>query len=99
MTRFPGQRLLATLGFRGLSEHALELLVVGGVYFVLAKAYPATVPVWPAAGFAVGTFVLRGLRIWPAILVARPALAHPTTAHRQQNAAVFDAGLKLWQAP
>ena len=78
MTRFPGQRLLATLSFRGLSEHALELLIVGGVYFVLATAYPATIPVWPAAGFAVGAFVLRGLWVWPAILVASFLAGMPT---------------------
>src|SRR3984893_1952372 len=74
----PGQRLLATLSFRGLSEHALELLIVGGVYFVLATAYPATIPVWPAAGFAVGAFVLRGLWGWPAILVASFLAGMPT---------------------
>jgi PAS domain S-box-containing protein len=70
MTRFPGQRFLPTLSLQGLAEHALELLVVGGVYFILATTYPPAFPVWPAAGFAVGAFVLRGCRIWPAILVA-----------------------------
>jgi PAS domain S-box-containing protein len=70
MTRFPGQKFLTVLNLQGLAEYALELLVVGGVYFVLAKTFSAAIPVWPAAGFAVGACLLQGLRIWPAFLVA-----------------------------
>ena len=79
MTRFPGLRLesLAALDARGLATYALELVVVGAAYFVLAKVflaldpiYPGGVPIWPATGFALAAVLLRGYRVWPAIFAA-----------------------------
>jgi integral membrane sensor domain MASE1 len=76
VTRFPGLRLesLAALDARGLATYALELIVVGAAYFVLAKVflaldpiYPGGVPIWPATGFALAAVLLRGYRVWPAI--------------------------------
>jgi PAS domain S-box-containing protein len=63
------------LSARGLGLYALELVIVGAVYFALAKLdamlaanHPgvASVP----AGVALAAVLLRGLRIWPAIFVA-----------------------------
>jgi PAS domain S-box-containing protein len=68
MTRFLGQRFLAVPDFRSLVKFVLELAAVGTVYFILAQSYSNAIPVWPATGFALAAVVLRGLRIWPAIL-------------------------------
>jgi PAS domain S-box-containing protein len=59
-----------------LLKYVATLLVVGAVYFVLAKAglqlatiHPSATPIWPAAGFALGCALVAGLRVWPAILL------------------------------
>ncbi len=62
---------------RGAARFAVELLVVGLAYFILAKvgqgltAIGATAtPVWPATGLGLAAVLLCGLRVWPAIFVA-----------------------------
>ena len=53
----------------------VELVAIAGVYFGLAKCAqllpavnPTATPLWPPTGFALVLVVLRGQRIWPAIL-------------------------------
>ena len=77
MTRFPGQEFLTVLGSRGLAKYSLELAIVGAAYFVLARlglalaaVYSGTLPIWLPAGLALAAVVLRGVRVWPAILLA-----------------------------
>src|SRR4249920_2234849 len=55
--------------------YMLELAVVAAVYFGLAESSlllpsinPAATPLWPPTGFALALILLRGHRIWPAIL-------------------------------
>jgi PAS domain S-box-containing protein len=63
------------LGPRGLATYALELIVVGALYFGLARLGAALAPLHPSlispvAGLALAAVLLRGLRVWPAIFVA-----------------------------
>jgi PAS domain S-box-containing protein len=53
----------------------VELSIVAAIYFGLAESAlllpavnPAATPLWPPTGFAFALFLLRGYRIWPAIL-------------------------------
>lgn len=57
--------------------YVMRLLVVGGIYWLVATAalelaalYPATTAIWPPAGFALAAVLLGGYRVVPAILVA-----------------------------
>jgi PAS domain S-box-containing protein len=57
--------------------YALELCVIGAIYFGFAKIgltfasiNPSVSPIWLATGLALAAILLRGARIWPAILVA-----------------------------
>jgi PAS domain S-box-containing protein len=58
------------------AAYALELCVVGALYFLMAKAglalasiNPSATPIWPATGLALAAVLIRGYRIWPAILL------------------------------
>ena len=58
------------------AAYALELFVVGALYFLMAKAglalasiNPSATPIWPATGLALAAVLIRGYRIWPAILL------------------------------
>jgi PAS domain S-box-containing protein len=71
---------------RDTAAYALDLCVIGIVYFLLAKGglilasiNPSATPIWPATGFALAAVLIRGYRVWPAILVAAFA-ANVTTA-------------------
>jgi PAS domain S-box-containing protein len=57
--------------------YAIELCALGLIYFALAKIgltlasiNPSTSPVWPPTGLAIAVLLLRGYRVWPAILIA-----------------------------
>ena len=83
MTRFPGPRLESLADLRGVATYAIELVVIGVGYFVLAKAclaldalHSGGTPIWPADGFALAAVLLRGYRVWPAIFVAARSLLH-----------------------
>ena len=67
---------VVTSNSRALAEYCAELLVIGAVYFGLAKAsfllasiHPSATPIWPPAGLALAAILLRGPRAWPAIFV------------------------------
>src|SRR5216110_1783367 len=56
--------------------YAIELAVIAASYIGLAGSAlllpainPAATPLWPPTGFALALVLLRGYRIWPAILV------------------------------
>jgi PAS domain S-box-containing protein len=58
------------------ATYLLELLIVAASYIGLCEAAlllpsinPAATPLWPPTGFALALVLLRGYRIWPAILV------------------------------
>jgi len=80
VTRIPETRFgsFKALDARGLGQYALELVVVGLSYLVLAKVgwmmalavEPGAPPIRPAAGLALAAVLLRGVRIWPAIFVS-----------------------------
>jgi PAS domain S-box-containing protein len=58
------------------ATYLIELLIVAASYIGLAESAlalptinPAATPLWPPTGFALALVLLRGYRIWPAILV------------------------------
>jgi len=68
-TPFPTSRLLTWGHARSAAEYALELLVIGGICFGLAKldlalaaTHPGSIPIAAAPGFALAAVLLRGLR-------------------------------------
>ncbi|WP_347341109.1 hypothetical protein [Bradyrhizobium hipponense] len=61
---------------RSAAAYSVELLIVAATYIGLAESAqflpavnPAATPLWPPTGFALALILLRGYRIWPAILV------------------------------
>jgi len=66
---------------RAIGWLVAELILVGGAYFLVAKAgqwlttYAAGVPIWPAAGVGLAAVLLCGVRVLPAIFVAAFAAA------------------------
>src|SRR5436190_17944670 len=86
---------------RGTGTYALELVVIGAVYFILAKVgltlasiHPSATPIWPATGLALAAVLLRGYRVAPAILIAAFA-ANVTTAGTLATSAVIGVGNML----
>ena len=60
----------------GAAIYVLELVTVAAIYFGFAESglllpsiNPAATPLWPPTGFALALVLVRGYRIWPAILV------------------------------
>jgi integral membrane sensor domain MASE1 len=85
VTRLAGKRFFSALGLRGLAIYALDLVVVGVTYFGLANfsltvasIHSNALPIWAPAGLALGAVLLRGIRVWPAILAAAYAAGVPT---------------------
>jgi PAS domain S-box-containing protein len=61
---------------RSAATYLVELSIVAASYVGLAESAlllpainPAATPLWPPTGFALALVLLRGYRIWPAILV------------------------------
>jgi PAS domain S-box-containing protein len=66
----------ARSGVLNAATYLLELVIIGSIYsglaasdLLLASINPAATPLWPPTGFALALTLLRGYRIWPAILV------------------------------
>ena len=69
----------SSIGLRGVlkaAAYALELIAIAAAYFGLAVSgllipwiNPTATPLWPPTGLALALVLLRGYRIWPAILV------------------------------
>ncbi|MGY4573430.1 MASE1 domain-containing protein [Bradyrhizobium sp. USDA 3256] len=86
--------------YRDIS-YAGSLVVVGAIYFVLAKGglalasiHPNATPIWPPTGVALAAVLLRGYRTWPAIFVAA-MIANATTAGSLATAIAIAAGNSL----
>jgi PAS domain S-box-containing protein len=67
-------------------RYGAELCLIGAIYVVLAKLglalasiHPSTSPIWAPTGLALGAVLVRGYRIWPAILIGA-FVANATTA-------------------
>src|SRR6185312_8894745 len=82
--RFDKAGIFAFGSARSAATYLVELLIVGTLYFGLAEfarvlpaINPAATPLWPPTGFALSLVLVRGYRIWPAILVGSvaPSLA------------------------
>jgi PAS domain S-box-containing protein len=74
--RFGKLRISAFGSARSTATYLLELLIVAASYSGLAGSAlllpainPAATPLWPPTGVALALLLLRGYRIWPAILV------------------------------
>jgi PAS domain S-box-containing protein len=70
-------RFCALSAVRGAVIYAVELTIIGASYFSLADSAllrhamnPAATPLWPPTGVALAFVLLRGYRVWPAILVS-----------------------------
>src|SRR3954454_17374611 len=72
-----GKATISALGSaRGAATYVVELSIIAASYVGLAESAlllpainPAATPLWPPTGFALALILLRGYRIWPAILV------------------------------
>ena len=80
--RFGLVRNFAFGSARSAAAYLVELLVVAAIYIGLAESArllpavnPTATPLWPPTGFALSLVLLRGYRIWPAILAG--AVSHP----------------------
>src|SRR3569832_847719 len=74
--RFSKAKVSAFGSTRSAAAYLVELSIVVAAYIGLAEAAlmlpaitPAATPLWPPTGFALALMLLRGYRIWPAILV------------------------------
>src|SRR5262245_3496201 len=72
---------------RPRSLYAIDLVVVGGVYFAAARFGLSLTTVnefaafiWPAAGIGLAALYVRGQRLWPAIALATFAANFTTGA-------------------
>src|ERR1700730_18020156 len=98
-TPFPTSRVLTWRHARSAAEYALELLVIGGICFGLAKldlalaaTHPGSLPNAAATGFALAAVLLRGLRMGPAIFAAVLAARGPAAI---AAASLTDSALTL----
>ena len=74
--RFGKAEISAFGSARSAATYLVELSIVAASYTGLAESAlllpainPAATPLWPPTGFALALVLLRGYRIWPAILV------------------------------
>src|SRR5260221_4009237 len=74
--RFGKAKIPAFGSARSAATYLVELSIVAASYIGLAESAlllpainPAATPLWPPTGFALALVLLRGYRIWPAILV------------------------------
>ena len=74
--RFAKAEISAFGSARSAATYLVELLIAAASYVGLAESAlllpainPAATPLWPPTGFALALVLLRGYRIWPAILV------------------------------
>jgi signal transduction histidine kinase/CheY-like chemotaxis protein len=81
--------------------YIIELAAIAFIYFglvklglTLASVNPSASPVWPATGFALAILLLRGYRVWPAILVGA-FLGNASSAGSIYTAAAVAVGNSL----
>src|SRR3954471_11628906 len=75
-TRFGKGKISPFGSARSAATYLVELSIVAATYIGLAESAlllpainPTATPLWPPTGFALALVLLRGYRIWPAILV------------------------------
>ncbi|MGY3543805.1 PAS domain S-box-containing protein [Bradyrhizobium sp. USDA 4515] len=78
--RFDKAGIFAFGDARSAVTYSIELFIVTAIYGSLAASAhflpainPTATPLWPPTGFALALMLLRGYRIWPAILVGAVA--------------------------
>jgi diguanylate cyclase (GGDEF)-like protein len=59
-----------TVDVLGLAVPALGYFLAGKLGLMLAFVNPSASPVWAPTGIAIGSFLLLGNRVWPAIMLA-----------------------------
>jgi len=72
-----GKATISALGSaRSAASYLIELSIIAASYVALAESAlllpainPSATPLWPPTGFALALVLVRGYRIWPAILV------------------------------
>jgi integral membrane sensor domain MASE1 len=74
--RFGLGKIFAFGGAPSAAIYLVELLIVATIYIGFAESArllpaidPVATPLWPPTGFALALVLLRGYRIWPAILL------------------------------
>src|SRR6478672_9218870 len=74
--RFGKAKISAFGSARSAANYLVELSIVAASYIGLAESAlllpainPVATPLWPPTGFALALILLRGYRIWPAILM------------------------------
>ena len=74
--RFDKAEISAFGSARTAATYLIELSIIAAIYIGLVESAlllpainPAATPLWPPSGFALALVLLRGYRIWPAILV------------------------------
>ncbi|UVO27578.1 MASE1 domain-containing protein [Bradyrhizobium arachidis] len=74
--RFDQAKSFAFGDARSAATYSVEILIVAAIYGGLAESArflpainPTATPLWPPTGLALALVLLRGYRIWPAILV------------------------------
>ncbi|QIG98810.1 MULTISPECIES: MASE1 domain-containing protein [unclassified Bradyrhizobium] len=73
---FAKAKIFAFGDARSVATYAAEILIIAAIYGGLAESArllpainPTATPLWPPTGLALALVLLRGYRIWPAILV------------------------------
>ena len=61
------------------ASSALIYFALAKIGLMLASINPSASPIWPPTGLALAALLLRGYRVWPAILIAA-FVANVTTA-------------------
>src|SRR5215467_15390126 len=81
--------------------YIIELAAIAFIYFwlvklglTLASINASASPVWPATGFALAILLIRGYRVWPAILIGA-FLANVSTAGSIYTSAAIATGNSL----
>lgn len=95
----PSKDLTTSRGrLRQWALYALEICILGVIYFaaakiglMLASINPSASPIWPSTGLALAATLLRGYRVWPAILIGALA-ANLTTTGAMATSLAIGAG-------
>jgi PAS domain S-box-containing protein len=90
--RFDLAKIFAFGSARSAAAYFFELLIVAAIYIGFAESArllpaigPAATPLWPPTGFALALVLLRGYRIWPAILAG-------SVSHHMASQSVLESG-------
>jgi PAS domain S-box-containing protein len=91
--RFPGLRAVLSA-----ATYALELAIIAAGYVGLAQSAlllpainPAATPLWPPTGVALAVVLLRGYRVWPAIVIGA-FCAHAISAGALTGPSLLESG-------